>query len=135
MNTVSAHALPGRPALRGARPSHGLTTKTCKSVLPSVFWKPVVRGNVQLHAHARHPPKEGLIKDAEDKDACGVGFVGELTKVPSRKCITDALGMLVRMTHRGACGCEENTGAGPAGELPEPDGSTPTLARNRLSTT
>lgn len=26
--------------------------------------------------------------------------------------VTDALEMLVRMTHRGACGCETNTGDG-----------------------
>jgi glutamate synthase (NADPH/NADH) len=38
--------------------------------------------------------------------------VGELSKQPSRRCVTDALKMLERMTHRGACGCEENTGDG-----------------------
>jgi len=26
--------------------------------------------------------------------------------------VTDAIEMLVRMAHRGACGCEENTGDG-----------------------
>lgn len=67
--------------------------------------------SVECDAHAQHPPKAGLIADSPEKDACGVGFVGELTKEPSRKCVTDALSMLVRMTHRGACGCEENTGA------------------------
>lgn len=40
----------------------------------------------------------------------GVGFVGELSKQPSRRCVTDALKMLERMSHRGACGCEANTG-------------------------
>ena len=30
----------------------------------------------------------------------------------TRSCVTDALEMLVRMTHRGACGCEANTGDG-----------------------
>ena len=78
---------------------------------PAIVTRSPVRGAVVCEAHALHAPKEGLIKHAEDKDACGVGFVGELSKQPSRKCITDALGMLVRMTHRGACGCEENTGA------------------------
>lgn len=28
----------------------------------------------------------------------------------SRAVVTDALKMLARMSHRGACGCEENTG-------------------------
>jgi glutamate synthase domain-containing protein 1 len=43
-----------------------------------------------------------------------VGFVGELSKKESRRTVTDALKMLARMTHRGACGCEENTGTQPA---------------------
>jgi len=46
----------------------------------------------------------------QDKDACGVGFVAELNRVPSRACVTDALEALERMAHRGACGCEANTG-------------------------
>jgi hypothetical protein len=60
--------------------------------------------------HSAIPPAQGLFDPANDKDACGVGFVGELSRQPSRKVVTDALKMLARMTHRGACGCEENTG-------------------------
>jgi glutamate synthase (NADPH/NADH) len=41
-----------------------------------------------------------------------VGFIAELSKEPSHKTVADALEMLVRMTHRGACGCEVNTGDG-----------------------
>lgn len=54
----------------------------------------------------------GLYDPKFDKDSCGVGFVAELSGESSRKTITDALEMLVRMTHRGACGCETNTGDG-----------------------
>ncbi|KAI4307123.1 hypothetical protein L6164_030342 [Bauhinia variegata] len=54
----------------------------------------------------------GLYDPAFDKDSCGVGFVAELSGESSRKTVTDALEMLVRMTHRGACGCEANTGDG-----------------------
>ncbi|KAL5813206.1 hypothetical protein ACOSQ3_028156 [Xanthoceras sorbifolium] len=54
----------------------------------------------------------GLYDPAFDKDSCGVGFVAELSGESSRKTITDALEMLIRMTHRGACGCETNTGDG-----------------------
>jgi hypothetical protein len=50
--------------------------------------------------HARVPPAAGLFDPAEgDKDACGVGFVGELEGTLG--CVTDALGMLVRMAHQG----------------------------------
>ncbi|KAL6123089.1 hypothetical protein ACLB2K_075612 [Fragaria x ananassa] len=55
---------------------------------------------------------QGLYDPKMDKDSCGVGFVAELSSESSRKTITDALEMLVRMTHRGACGCETNTGDG-----------------------
>ncbi|KAK4839697.1 hypothetical protein QYF36_024094 [Acer negundo] len=54
----------------------------------------------------------GLYDPAFDKDSCGVGFVAELSGESSRKTITDALEMLIRMAHRGACGCETNTGDG-----------------------
>lgn len=39
----------------------------------------------------------------------------ELSKEPKRQTVVEALEMLRRMTHRGACGCETNTGgaAGP----------------------
>ncbi|CAL1409687.1 unnamed protein product [Linum trigynum] len=54
----------------------------------------------------------GLYDPSFDKDSCGVGFVAELSGDSNRKTVTDAVEMLVRMTHRGACGCEANTGDG-----------------------
>ncbi|KAF8379702.1 hypothetical protein HHK36_029146 [Tetracentron sinense] len=54
----------------------------------------------------------GLYDPSFDKDSCGVGFVAELSGESSRKTVTDALEMLIRMSHRGACGCETNTGDG-----------------------
>ncbi|KHG06490.1 Glutamate synthase [NADH], amyloplastic [Gossypium arboreum] len=54
----------------------------------------------------------GLYDPSFDKDSCGVGFVAELSGDRTRKTITDALEMLIRMSHRGACGCETNTGDG-----------------------
>ncbi|TYH41109.1 hypothetical protein ES332_D12G294000v1 [Gossypium tomentosum] len=54
----------------------------------------------------------GLYDPSFDKDSCGVGFVAELSGDSSRKTVTDALEMLIRMSHRGACGCETNTGDG-----------------------
>lgn len=62
-------------------------------------------------AHSAVPPERGLYNPAMDRDACGVGFVGELSGIPARNIVTDALSMLVRMAHRGACGCEADTGA------------------------
>ena len=49
---------------------------------------------------------------ANEKDSCGVGFIAHLKGVGSHSIIQDALVMLQRMDHRGACGCEANTGDG-----------------------
>lgn len=83
-----------------------------------VQWVPLAPGQgTRLQAVEGHlgsfsgvPEAQGLFNPENDKDACGVGFVGQLSKIPSRKIVLDALEMLVRLKHRGACGCEENTG-------------------------
>ncbi|XP_021909287.1 glutamate synthase 1 [NADH], chloroplastic-like [Carica papaya] len=54
----------------------------------------------------------GLYDPSFDKDSCGVGFAAELSGESNRRTVTDALEMLIRMSHRGACGCETNTGDG-----------------------
>jgi glutamate synthase (NADPH/NADH) large chain len=54
----------------------------------------------------------GLYDPSFEHDACGIGFVANLKGRKSHKIVTDALHMLTRMYHRGACGCEENTGDG-----------------------
>ncbi|MDB5227533.1 MAG: glutamate synthase subunit alpha, partial [Bacteroidota bacterium] len=56
-----------------------------------------------------HP---GLYHPSFEKDACGIGFVAHLKGEKSHRIIRDALTMLENMEHRGACGCEENTGDG-----------------------
>lgn len=64
----------------------------------------------------RFPAKQGLYDSNLEKDSCGVGLVANMKKLPSRKIVLDANQMLVRMSHRGGCGCEENAGDG-AGNL------------------
>ncbi len=58
------------------------------------------------------PARQGLYNKELEKDSCGVGLVANLKKIPSRKIVLDANQMLVRMAHRGACGCEKNEGDG-----------------------
>lgn len=58
------------------------------------------------------PEKQGLYDPAFEKDACGIGFIAHLKGQPSHAIVADALEMLHRMDHRGACGCEKNTGDG-----------------------
>jgi len=55
---------------------------------------------------------QGLYREEFEKDSCGVGFIANIKGRKSHQVITDALTMLERMAHRGACGCEPNTGDG-----------------------
>lgn len=47
-----------------------------------------------------------------EHDSCGVGFVAQIDGKPSRQIVADALHILAQMEHRGACGCEPDTGDG-----------------------
>ena len=58
------------------------------------------------------PPKQGLYDPANEHDACGVGFVAHIKGEPSHQIVIDAEEILRNMDHRGACGCEANTGDG-----------------------
>ncbi len=54
----------------------------------------------------------GLYQQEFEHDACGIGFRAHLKGVKSHSIVTDAIQMLERMDHRGACGCDPNTGDG-----------------------
>ncbi|MCC5921138.1 MAG: glutamate synthase large subunit [Cyclobacteriaceae bacterium] len=56
--------------------------------------------------------KQGLYRPEFESDACGIGFVANLKGEKSHKIIADAINMLQNMEHRGACGCEPDTGDG-----------------------
>jgi glutamate synthase (NADPH/NADH) large chain len=58
------------------------------------------------------PPKQGLYDPALEKDSCGVGFIAHIKGTPSHQNVLDADQILQAMDHRGACGCEPNTGDG-----------------------
>jgi len=54
----------------------------------------------------------GLYDPAYEHDACGIGFVANIKGVKSHQNVIDGLTILENMEHRGACGCEINTGDG-----------------------
>lgn len=60
----------------------------------------------------RDTNQQGLYHPSFEKDSCGVGFVANIKGRKSHQIVSDALTMLERMEHRGACGCEPNTGDG-----------------------
>jgi glutamate synthase (NADPH/NADH) large chain len=55
---------------------------------------------------------QGLYHPSFEKDSCGVGFIANIKGRKSHQIVSDAITMLERMNHRGACGCEPNTGDG-----------------------
>jgi glutamate synthase (ferredoxin) len=67
------------------------------------------------------PPRQGLYDPAFEKDACGVGFVVNIKGVRSHTIVRQAMTVLVNLNHRGACGCEPNTGDGAGINLQLPD--------------
>ena len=55
---------------------------------------------------------QGLYNPAFEHDACGIGFIANIKSNKSHQIVSDALTILENMEHRGACGCENNTGDG-----------------------
>ena len=56
--------------------------------------------------------QKGLYTPQLEKDACGTGLIANLNGHKTHELVEDALIMLQNMQHRGACGCEPNTGDG-----------------------
>jgi glutamate synthase (ferredoxin) len=70
-----------------------------------------------MHSHQHSgrlglPPKQGLYDPANEHDACGVGFVVDIKGRKSHRILEQAIEVLRNLDHRGACGCEVNTGDG-----------------------
>src|SRR5688572_15931377 len=76
------------------------------------------------------PPPQGLYDPTLEKDACGVGFVVHVKGVRSHAIVKQALQLLVNLLHRGACGCEVNTGDGAGILIQMPDKFLRKEARN-----
>ncbi|MEN6605258.1 MAG: glutamate synthase central domain-containing protein, partial [Bryobacteraceae bacterium] len=58
------------------------------------------------------PDPEGLYDPANEHDACGIGFVVQTSGRKSHDIILKGIQILVNLTHRGACGCDPETGDG-----------------------
>ncbi len=58
------------------------------------------------------PPPQGLYDPANEHDACGIGFVAQIDGRASHDIIQKGLQILVNLQHRGACGCDSETGDG-----------------------
>jgi glutamate synthase (NADPH) large chain len=67
------------------------------------------------------PQATGLYDPANEHDACGVGFVVDIAGRRSHRIIERGLQVLINLLHRGACGCEANTGDGAGILMQMPD--------------
>src|SRR5438045_3554639 len=65
--------------------------------------------------------RAGLYDPQHEHDACGVGFVVDIKGRRSHTIVTQALQVLINLLHRGACGCEVNTGDGAGILIQMPD--------------
>ncbi len=66
-------------------------------------------------------PAQGLYDPRYEHDACGVGFVASIKGERSHAIVRKALEVLINLLHRGACGCEPNTGDGAGILVQTPD--------------
>src|SRR4029078_10394149 len=70
---------------------------------------------VQLPAPSlpKGPPDAiGLYDPSQEHDSCGVGFIVDIKGRRSHTVVRKGLELLINLLHRGACGCEANTGDG-----------------------
>jgi len=70
---------------------------------------------------ARVPGRQGLYDPRHEHDACGVGFVANIRGERSHALIHRGIEVLVRLEHRGACGCDPDTGDGAGVLIQLPD--------------
>ncbi len=67
------------------------------------------------------PKKDGLYDPGLEHDACGFGFVAKLNGEKSHRIVEQGIEVLINLTHRGACGCDPETGDGAGMLLQIPD--------------
>ncbi len=80
----------------------------------------------------QRPGKIGLYDPSYEHDACGVGFVAHVKGERSHQIVLDANRVLLNMDHRGARGCEPNTGDGAGMLTALPDEFLRRVARDDL---
>jgi len=61
---------------------------------------------------AGFPKAQGLYNPANERDACGIGFIANMHNKKSHKIIQDGLSILCNIEHRGAVGADPKAGDG-----------------------
>src|SRR6516162_2715285 len=58
------------------------------------------------------PPAQGLFDPAREHDACGVGFIADMSNTKRHDIIEKGLQILLNLDHRGAVGADPKSGDG-----------------------
>ncbi len=56
--------------------------------------------------------KQGLYDPQYEHDNCGMGFIVNLDGAKTHDVVKKGIEILINLTHRGACGCDPETGDG-----------------------
>jgi glutamate synthase domain-containing protein 2/glutamate synthase domain-containing protein 1/glutamate synthase domain-containing protein 3 len=66
----------------------------------------------ELYPFRGLPPAQGLYRPEHEHDACGIGFVASIEGKKSHDIVLKGVQILINLAHRGACGCDPQTGDG-----------------------
>lgn len=90
---------------------HRWVVPVLRNHVPSVAYS--TERILQLKSGKRAEEQPSTLYDpSRETENCGVGLVASLKSVASRRVVEDADEMLVRMSHRGAVGCDPCSGDG-----------------------
>src|SRR3984957_18004571 len=82
------------------------------SIRQAMTSNPTQKSDSNEQVRTTAPLKQGLYDPQFEHDACGLGFVVDMKGRKSHQLVSDALKILTNLDHRGAVGCEPNTGDG-----------------------
>ena len=66
----------------------------------------------ELYPFRGLPAAQGLYRPEHEHDACGIGFVANIEGRKSHDIVLKGVQILINLAHRGACGCDPQTGDG-----------------------
>src|SRR4026207_2112989 len=78
-------------------------------------------GRTMFNLHDFPPSRQGLYDPTAERAARGVGCVVDIKGRKSNAIVRKAMEVLINLEHRGACGCEANTGDGAGILIQMPD--------------
>jgi len=95
-----------------------------RRILPKGIYDPACQNDASIAnpIAGRRMTPQGLYDPAHEHDACGVGFVANYHGERSQDVIRKGIQVLVNLEHRGACGCDPDTGDGAGLVMQQPDG-------------